>query len=429
MNIHELYKIYRKYPDISTDSRDIRPGCLFFALKGESFNGNLFVAEALEKGAAWAIAEEKQCLPGDRITRVDDVLQTLQQLASYHRQECRFRILAITGSNGKTTTKELCSSVLSKKFRIYATRGNLNNHIGVPLTMLAMPSDTEIGIVEMGANHPGEIRFLCSIAKPDCGLITNIGKAHLEGFGSLQGVTAAKGELFDYLEGNDGIIFANAGDEHLRTVLPAQREGIIPYNSPGTLWAEKTGDGLFLELVIHDHRKRYPVRSRLVGTYNMENIVAAWAIGKHYGIPSRQITESIGEYSPSNNRSQYIRTRYNEIIMDAYNANPSSMKAAIENFIAMKHPSGLIILGNMLELGESSSVEHQSVIDMLSEKDIRQVICIGANFEIPAKSAGYSWYPDVSALQHALTASPVRESFILIKGSRGNRLEKIADLL
>lgn len=429
MDIRELYSIYRKYPDISTDSRDIRPGCLFFALKGEKFNGNRFVAEALEKGAAWVIADEKECPPGDRITRVEDGLHALQQLASTHRQECRFKILAITGSNGKTTTKELCSSVLSQKYRLYATRGNLNNHIGVPLTLLAMPPDTEIGIVEMGANHPGEIRFLCSIAKPDCGLITNIGKAHLEGFGSLQGVTAAKGELLDFLENNKGIFFANEGDENLRTILPREKERVILYNSPGTLWAEKKGEGLFLTLVIHDHHQKYPVSSRLVGTYNKENIVAAYAVGKYFGIPSSLITESIEAYSPSNNRSQFIRTRHNEIIMDAYNANPSSMKAAIENFIAMKPPSGLIILGDMLELGKSSASEHQSVVDMLRGKDIQQVICIGSNFEMPAKSAGYSWYPDVSDLQKTLAASPIRGSFILIKGSRGNRLEKIVDLL
>jgi UDP-N-acetylmuramoyl-tripeptide--D-alanyl-D-alanine ligase len=429
MNLHELYKIYRKFPDISTDSRDIRPGCLFFALKGEHFNGNRFVAEALEKGAAWAIADEKECPPGDRITRVDDGLHTLQQLASYHRQECRFKIMAITGSNGKTTTKELCSFVLSGKYRLYATRGNLNNHIGVPLTLLAIPPDTEIGIVEMGANHPGEIGFLCRIAQPDYGLITNIGKAHLEGFGSLQGVTAAKGELFDYLAGNDGIVFANAGDENLRTIIPRERNRVILYNSPGTFWAERKGDGLFLELVMHDHNEKYPVKSRLVGTYNKENIVAAYAVGKHFGIPSPRITESIEAYSPSNNRSQFIRTLHNEIIMDAYNANPSSMKAAIENFIAMKHASGLLILGDMLELGESSVSEHQAVIDLLRKQGVRPVICIGTHFEIPAKSAGYTWHPDVSALQKALTDSPIRESFILIKGSRGNRLEKIVDLL
>jgi len=385
--------------------------------------------EALRKGASCAVANEKECPSGDRIMRVDDVLHTLQQLASHHRQTCGFKILAITGSNGKTTTKELCSAVLSNRYRIFATRGNLNNHLGVPLTLLSMQPDTEVGIVEMGANHPGEIRLLCQIAMPDYGLITNIGKAHLEGFGNIQGVTAAKGELFDYLAENDGIVFVNMADENLRTIIPAEKKHVINYNSSETIWAEKTGTGLFLELEIHDRDKVLPIRSQLVGTYNKENIVAAFAVGKHFGIPSIMTKESIEAYLPSNNRSQFIRTRHNEIIMDAYNANPSSMKAAIENFIAMDHHSGLIILGDMLELGESLVSEHQSVIDLLRKQVHHPVICIGSNFEIPAKAAGYAWYPDVSSLQAAFAANPVRKSFILIKGSRGNQLERIVDLL
>jgi UDP-N-acetylmuramoyl-tripeptide--D-alanyl-D-alanine ligase len=429
MNLHTLYSIYRNHPDICTDSRDVRPGCLFFALRGDHFNGNKFVAEALGKGAAWAIADKKEGPSGDRITGVDDVLLTLQQLASYHRKECGFKILALTGSNGKTTTKELCSIVLSKRHKLFATRGNLNNHIGVPLTLLAMSPDMETGIIEMGANHPGEIRFLCHIAMPDYGLITNIGKAHLEGFGSIQGVKEAKGELFNYLSDNAGIIFANAGDKNIRTIIPAKNDRVIHYNSLETIWAERKGEGLFLELIVHDHNDSYPVKSQLVGTYNQENILAAWAVGKYFGIPPNLITESIETYTPSNNRSQFIRTRHNEIIMDAYNANPSSMKAAIENFLAIKHPASLIILGDMLELGESSVREHQSIIDMLMEQGIRPVICLGPNFKVPAKSAGYTWYPDVSAFQKALMNSPIRESFILIKGSRGNRMEKIVDLL
>jgi UDP-N-acetylmuramoyl-tripeptide--D-alanyl-D-alanine ligase len=356
-------------------------------------------------------------------------LHTLQQLASYHRRTCGFKILAITGSNGKTTTKELCSAVLSGKFRLYATRGNLNNHIGVPLTLLSMQPDTELGIVEMGANHPGEIRLLCRIAMPDYGLITNIGKAHLEGFGDLQGVTAAKGELFDYLAENDGIAFVNMADENLRKIIPAKKKYVIGYNNAETIWAEKTGTGLFLELEIHDHGEVMPIRSKLVGTYNKENIVAAFAAGKYFGIPSTLIAEAIESYLPSNNRSQYIRTRNNEIIMDAYNANPSSMKAAIENFMAKDIHSGLIILGDMLELGESSVSEHQAVIDMLRKQVHHPVICIGSNFENPAKAAGYTWYPDVSSLQAVLAANPVSKSLILIKGSRGNRLEKIVNLL
>jgi UDP-N-acetylmuramoyl-tripeptide--D-alanyl-D-alanine ligase len=294
----------------------------------------------------------------------------------------------------------------------------------------ANPSSMRAAIENFIAlKHPGEIAFLCHIAKPDCGLITNIGKAHLEGFGNLQGVTAAKGELFNYLADNNGTIFGNAGDENLRTILPRESNRVILYNCIETVWAEKTGEDLFLELVIHDHTEKHPVRSHLVGMYNKENMVAAWAVGKHFGIPSSLITSAIETYIPSNNRSQFMRTRYNEIIMDAYNANPSSMRAAIENFIALKHPAGLIILGDMLELGESSASEHQSVIDLLRNQGLKAVICVGAHFEIPAKSAGYTWYLNVSDVQKALADSPIHGSFILIKGSRGNRLEKIADLL
>lgn len=429
MDIHTIYEIFRDHPDISTDSRNIRPGCLFFALKGDSFNGNQFVGEALKKGAVRAIADKNDCPPGEGIIRVHDVLHTLQQLATYHRQHCRFNILAITGSNGKTTTKELCSSVLRQQYRLYATRGNLNNHIGVPLTLLAMPPDTRIGIVEMGANHPGEITFLCNIALPDLGLITNIGKAHLEGFGSIEGVAKAKGELFIYLAERNGTLFVNAGNDLIRGMMPPEKKNMVTYNSRDAIWAEVMGSGLFLELAIHDGPDIITVKSRLVGKYNAENILAAWAVGKHFGIPAQAIANAIAAYIPDNNRSQYIKTDGNEVIMDAYNANPSSMKAAIENFVAMKRPGSLVILGEMLELGDSSEREHQAVIDGLKKYPDQKVICIGHGFEYPAKSAGYPWYPDISSLQSALKDSPVKASIILVKGSRGNKLEKLAEVL
>ncbi|MBN1415915.1 MAG: UDP-N-acetylmuramoyl-tripeptide--D-alanyl-D-alanine ligase [Bacteroidales bacterium] len=429
MNIHELYRIYRINPFISTDSRNIDRNCLFFALKGDKFNGNLFVNEALEKGASWAVADEKECQPGERIIRVKDVLKTLQQLASYHRQNCKFNILAITGSNGKTTTKDLCSSILAIKYKVYATHGNLNNHIGVPLTLLSMLPETEVGIIEMGANHPGEITLLCNIAKPDYGLITNIGKAHLEGFGSIDGVALAKGELFQYLTNRNGIVFANTANPYIRKMLPAKKKNVIRYNSPDTVWGEVNDLGLFLEIKVHDNRDIIPVKSHLVGKYNAENIIAAYVIGKYFGIPPPGIAEKIALYSPSNNRSQFIKTTHNEIIMDAYNANPTSMKAAIENFIAVKPSGGRIILGEMLELGESSTYEHQAITDWLKKQSFQQVIFVGNGFKLPALSAGYTWYPDVESLKAALLASPIYGSFILVKGSRGNQLEKIMDLL
>ncbi len=429
MDISRLYKIYRVHPDVSTDSRNIRDGCLFFALKGDTFNGNLFVGEALGKGASWAIADKKECAPGQRIIVVDDVLQTLQQLASFHRQHCRFSILAITGSNGKTTTKELCSSVLGKQYRLYATRGNLNNHIGVPLTLLSMPPDTEIGIIEMGANHPGEITLLCNIAMPDHGLITNIGKAHLEGFGSIEGVAKAKGELFTYLAAHNGTFFANEGNDLIRRMVPPEKKNMVLYNSRDTLWAEEKDSGLFLELLIHDGADIIPVRSRLVGQYNAENMLAAYAVGKHFGIPPSLISAAVEQYIPDNNRSQFIKTASNEIIMDAYNANPSSMKAAIENFMIRQRDNSLIILGEMLELGKSSLREHKAIIGNLKKYTGQKVICLGRGFESPAKSAGYPWYPDVSSLISVLTHSPIKDSFILIKGSRGNKLEKLVGVL
>jgi UDP-N-acetylmuramoyl-tripeptide--D-alanyl-D-alanine ligase len=429
MFIHELYKIFRDHPDISTDSRNIRPDCLFFALKGDKFNGNLFVQEALKKGAGWAVADKHEGPPGERVIRVDDALHTLQQLATYHRRECRFKILAVTGSNGKTTTKELCNAVLGQRYRLYATRGNLNNHIGVPLTLLSMPPDTEIGIVEMGANHPGEIALLCNIAQPDHGLITNIGKAHLEGFGSIKGVAESKGELFSYLAEHNGTSFVNAGNDLIRRMIFREMKNRVAYNSRDTIWAEVQESGLFLELSIHDKSDIIPVKSRLVGKYNAENILAAYAVGKYFGIPSPAISGAIEAYVPDNNRSQFITTIHNEIIMDAYNANPSSMKAAIENFMAMKRPGSLIILGEMLELGDSSAREHQAIIATLNKYPGQKVICIGHGFESPAKSAGYPWYPDVSLLQSALVHSPIKSSFILIKGSRGNKMEKLAEVL
>jgi UDP-N-acetylmuramoyl-tripeptide--D-alanyl-D-alanine ligase len=429
MEIGELYRKYKEHPLISTDSRKIIPGSIFFALKGDTFNGNLFVADALARGAVFAVADEKECRQGAGIIRVHNVLHTLQQLALYHRRESHFKLLAITGSNGKTTSKELSKTVLSNKYRVYATQGNLNNHIGVPLTLLAMTSDTELGIVEMGANHPGEIEHLCNIAEPDFGLITNIGKAHLEGFGDINGVARAKGELFAFLHRRGGTIFANNGNPMVRRVIPDNSVHVVGYNSPDTIWAEERTNNLCLLLDIHDGNHVIPVQSQLVGSYNIENILAAYAVGRFFQLPPATIANAIASYAPSNSRSQYIKTLHNEVIMDAYNANPSSMKASIENFLALHRQSAHIILGEMLELGASSETEHQTLIGILKESDVKKVTCVGKNFEKPAMEAGYDWFPDVTSLHTALLSSPIRSSFILIKGSRGNQLEKIMELL
>ncbi len=328
MDLAGLYKIYKDCTCVCTDSRTVQPGSLFFALKGDKFDGNLFVSDALAKGAIYAVADKKSCPPGDKIILTDDVLKVLQQLANFHRKESEIKILAITGSNGKTTTKELCTKVLGTKYKIFATQGNLNNHIGVPLTLLAMPPGTEFGIIEMGANHPGEIQALCEIAEPDYGLITNIGKAHLEGFKSIEGVCQAKGELFNYLTKNDGIIFANMGNTYIRRLVPETTPNIVEYNKNDTICAEITQSTMFLEMLVHDHDRVYQLKTKLFGKYNYENVLAAYTVGKYFNIPPHKIIDAIENYISVNNRSQYIKTEHNEIIMDAYNANPSSMAAA-----------------------------------------------------------------------------------------------------
>ncbi len=429
MKINELYRIYTNCSCVSTDSRAIQPGCLFFALKGEKFDGNLFVRDALAQGAGWAVADKKSCPPGDKIILVNDVLTVLQQLAGFHKKQTRIKILAITGSNGKTTTKELCAKVLGMKYKTYATQGNLNNHIGVPLTLLAMKPGTEIGIVEMGANHPGEIKSLCEIAEPDCGLITNIGKAHLEGFKNIEGVCKAKGELFHYLVQKEGIIFANMGNKYVHGLVPADYSRVIVYNTKESIWAELAQSAMYLEMVVHDSDQVFRLKTQLVGRYNYENVLAAYTIGKYFNILSGDIVDAIESYKPSNNRSQYIKTANNEIIMDAYNANPSSMKAAIENFIQTGHRSRFIILGEMLELGASTADEHKKIIDILVSGHEKNVICVGSNFRLYSESAGYQWFPDVSSLIESLNKCPVKNHLILIKGSRGNRLEKILEYL
>jgi UDP-N-acetylmuramoyl-tripeptide--D-alanyl-D-alanine ligase len=404
---------------------------LFFALKGEKFDGNLFVNEALEKGARWAVADKNTCTPGDKIILVDNVLSVLQQLANFHRKQLNIKILAVTGSNGKTTTKELCAKVLGVKYKTYATQGNLNNHIGVPLTLLAMKPGTEMGIVEMGANHPGEIKALCEIAEPDYGLITNIGKAHLEGFKSIKGVSMAKGELFHFLEKNNGYFFANMGNKYIRLLFANNKDSsmIIKYNHKDAIWAELIDSALFLEMLIHDYDEVFPLKTSLVGKYNYENVLAAYAVGKYFEISPKEIIHAIENFLPSNSRSQFIKTGRNEIIMDAYNANPSSMRAAIENFLQINRQPKFVILGEMLELGDSSTDEHRKIIDMLAAGKAQNVICIGSNFHFCSESAGYRWFPDVTSLNMSLQGNPIKNHLILIKGSRGNQLEKALEFL
>jgi UDP-N-acetylmuramoyl-tripeptide--D-alanyl-D-alanine ligase len=429
MDIKFLYKLYLNHRKISTDSRNITPGCLFFALRGANFNGNLFAHEAVEKGAVASVVDEDISQTHPMIFRVGDVLQTLQQLAAYHRIQSGIKILAITGSNGKTTTKELCREVLSKKFRVFATEGNLNNHIGVPLTLLSMDSSMEIGIVEMGANHPGEIAALCEIARPDYGLITNIGKAHLEGFGGIEGVAKAKGELFRYLMENRKTIFLNKGNSYLVPQVPESYANTVVYNGPGGVLALHVTSNPFLSMSVIIKEKLVPIDTHLVGSYNTENVLAAFAVGLFFYITPDDVADAVSAYLPSNNRSQLIDTGKNRIIMDAYNANPSSMAASTAEFLKFEGDNKLLILGEMREVGDSSMQEHESIITNLKAKGVGNVICMGKAFENAARIAGYKHAATIDQLIQMLTDDPPSGCLILIKGSRSNRLEKIIPLL
>lgn len=430
MDIQSLYTFFRQYPIVITDSRKVVKDSLFFALKGANFNGNLFARQALDNGAAYAVVDELYDQKDDRIILVDDVLLTLQNLSSYHRRILGIPILAITGSNGKTTTKELTAAVLSKKFNLRYTQGNLNNHIGVPLTLLSLDESTEFAVVEMGANHPGEIDFLCRIAQPDFGLITNVGKAHLEGFGSFEMVIQTKTEMYRYLAEKNGHLFINAGNKYLMEAAIDFHAKITYGNEEGVyLRGETLNSGPFLSV-----RAWFPsgilyINTKLIGNYNTENVLAAAAIGKYFGVDPLVIKEGLETYVPSNNRSQMIKTQSNQIIMDAYNANPSSMQASIHNFVSIDHPSKTLIIGDMLELGEYSPFEHQKIIDLVASSPICRAFVVGELFNqcnLPEKCTGFK---QVTDLAQYLTVNPITDNLILIKGSRGIGLERVLDVI
>lgn len=429
MDIKEIYEIFLTSRMVSIDSRNIIPGCMFFALKGENFNGNSFAAEAIEKGAVAAIVDEEPEQQHPKIIRVDDVLRVLQQLARYHRLQRGIPVLAITGSNGKTTTKELCKAVLSEKFKVYATEGNLNNHIGVPLTLLSLDDTVEFGIVEMGANHPGEIALLCEIAQPDYGLITNVGKAHLEGFGSIQGVAMAKGELFKYLIQHGKTLFVNEGNKHIRQLVPENYSKAVWYNGDRGPQIQNMSGDPYLNLRMVVQNATFEIKTALLGGYNAENVLAAYCVGFHMGIPAESIINSIHAYQPRNNRSQLLNTSKNRVFMDAYNANPSSMLAAINEFLRFKDPHKLLILGEMRELGASTLREHESIVTLLKEQGIRDVVFVGEAFRKPSSDAGYTFVESTDQLGAWLSARSLTGYFVFIKGSRSNKLEKVIPLL
>jgi UDP-N-acetylmuramoyl-tripeptide--D-alanyl-D-alanine ligase len=425
--IEELYSIYRKYPVIVTDSRKISKDCLFFALKGESFDGNTFARDAILKGAAYAIIDHP-AFAGHQTILVEDVLHTLQDLARYHRATLKIPVIGITGSNGKTTSKELIYAVLSSHFTAHATQGNLNNHIGVPITLLSVAEDTEIAIIEMGANHPGEIAELCTIADPTFGLITNIGKAHLEGFGGFEGVIRTKNELYQHLQKSGGTAFVNA-DNELLWRLSAELKRISYGTSPS---AEAVGISFnadpFLDVSWMKGSQDIEIHTQLTGDYNFENVMAAICIGQHFDVPDQKIKAALEAYTPSNSRSQTLSTERNKIILDAYNANPTSMVAALKNFSKMQAPRKMAILGDMLELGEESLSEHEAIVQLLSGLNFENVILVGPEF---MKCAGdlFKTFPDSVAAQQWLKEKIFNDFTILVKGSRGLHMEHVLDAL
>ncbi len=427
MRIEEIYNQFSATPVVTTDTRKDLKGSIFFCLKGPNFDANEFAEKAVEQGASLVVSDDKKNANIKGVALVEDVLTTLQELAQYHRRQFKFPVIGLTGSNGKTTNKELIHAVLNSSLRTYATKGNLNNHIGVPLTLLSIPLDAEMAIVEMGANHQGEIKMLCGISEPDFGMITNIGKAHLEGFGGEEGVKKGKKELYDYIEKSAGKVFVNGSDpllmdlsDHLdRTIYNAidnsGTQGRLVSTSP-KLSFEFRGE----------NNEWILVETNLVGSYNFPNLMAAVGIGKYFQIPDEKIAASLAAYIPENNRSQLTVTERNQVVLDAYNANPTSVMAAIENLSQIEHPSKLVLLGHMMELGETSQVEHQKVADRLAQLGLSAIL-VGAEFE--KVTTKFRKFQNVEVLSDYLRKDPVKNSYILVKGSRSVQMEKVLPVL
>lgn len=427
----ELYKRFLECGVITTDSRDCPAGSIFFALKGESFNGNAYAEAALDKGCAYAVIDEAEYEKDDRFILVDDVLTALQQLAHEHRKTLGTKIIGVTGTNGKTTTKELIATVLEKKYNVLYTQGNFNNHIGVPKTLLRLTKEHEIAVVEMGANHPGEIKTLVNIVEPDYGIITNVGMAHLEGFGSFEGVIRTKGELYDKLrETKDAVVFIDADNEHLAKIsqgLSLVKYGVETTDADLAVKGEVIDCKPFLRFAYECAEGKGEIQSHLIGAYNIYNMLAAATIGMHFGVTMQQVTEALSAYVPSNNRSQLTVTDHNKLIVDTYNANPTSMAAALRNFVLMDVTPKVAILGDMRELGEASAEEHQKVVDFLMQHDDITVWLVGAEFG--KTDSPYRKFADVAAVKEELTSHPLTDSYILIKGSNGIRLFELPECL
>lgn len=428
MTIQELYEHYLKHRRVQTDTRKLQRGDIFFALKGPSFNGNEFAAQAIAQGASLAVVDEAPYVTNEQTIFTADALLALQELAQYHRQQLNIPFIAITGSNGKTTTKELLLAVLRQRYRTAATEGNLNNHIGVPLTILSMPPDTEMAIIEMGANHIGEIAGYCEIARPDVGLITNCGKAHIEGFGSEAGVRQGKGELYDWLRNHQGLVFRNADLSYLGEMA----EGIAAQITYGGSDAAVTGqvaarDERFLSVDVQTPGGHALIHTRLVGAYNLSNVLAAVAVGHHFEVSLADIKSAIENYEPGNSRSQWMEKGGNRLVLDAYNANPGSMRAAIENFAGMPGQDKRLWLGAMKEMGDQCAAEHQALINLVRQHRWTEVILVGREFE--ALRSDYRWFENSAQAADYVAAHPPKDATILIKGSRGSKMEVLLTAL
>ncbi len=433
MQISELYNIFRQHPVITTDSRDCPAGSIFFSLRGDSFDGNRFASKALEQGCAYAVVDRAEyAIPGDeRYILTDDALSTLQKLALHHRRTLGTKIIGVTGTNGKTTTKELIATVLSEKYNVLYTQGNFNNHIGVPKTLLRLTAEHDIAVIEMGANHPGEIKTLANIAEPDYGIITNVGKAHLEGFGSFEGVVHTKGELYDFLRKKEGsTVFIHNENEHLLRIADGLQ--LVKYGTSDNASLVAHGQILSCAPMLrfrwrHGADKWHEVQTHLIGAYNIYNMLAAACIGLYFGVSTSQIDHALSGYIPSNNRSQLTVTPHNRLIVDTYNANPTSMDAALTNFKMMEVQPKMVILGDMRELGAASAEEHQKVVDFLKRSDIDTVWLVGEEFG--KTDCTYRKFKDVDEVKKMISQSCPEGYYILVKGSNSMRLSQLPELL
>ncbi len=441
MDIKELYSIYQACGGrVTTDSRTLKGGELFFALKGENFDGNQYALKAIEAGAAWAVVNADAGVEGEKVIPVPDTLETLKDLARYHREHLtvngeRLTVIGLTGTNGKTTTKELIRSVLSKKYKVTATEGNLNNDIGVPLSLLKMDASTELAVIEMGASHPDDILHLVTVAEPDYGLITNVGKAHLLGFGSFEGVKKAKGQLYDYIAENGKAIFLNADDPDLSAMAAGRGLSTIPYGIEawGVIVLPSDAAHPYLRMAVpseEDPQTLLGLETHLVGAYNANNVLAALAIGRHFGVDLEDALQAASDYVPANSRSQMTRTERNTLILDAYNANPTSMAAALDNFAAVNDPCKVALLGDMRELGADSVQEHVAIIRRLGGL---KTCLVGEEFrkalEITGTPENVSWFATSETLAAWLKDHPLEGAVVLVKGSRGIRMETVVPCL